>query len=252
MKKFGTPMGAGPGSAKENVGLAGVGTPLLVLVGAGAGGVFFFLGVFGFLGFLGFLGGLGFFGFGAVGCAPLFGGGELPGFVWEGCCPLPFPGPLLPADWGGFDLIVVVGVLEVVVVEDELWDGVGFEVVDVEVEVEVVSPVAVVVVVVMVPPLFEGHDWTILVIGRFTGSGNEPGRVPGGTFSKVYVLPPATVIATLQPAAEALGIAPRPRTATTEPQVKAAIFSFRLLTTVAYSSRRMPLANSSQLRSQIG
>lgn len=27
MKKFGTPSGAGPGSAKENVGLAGVGTP---------------------------------------------------------------------------------------------------------------------------------------------------------------------------------------------------------------------------------
>ena len=27
MKKFGTPIGAGPGSAKENVGSAGVGTP---------------------------------------------------------------------------------------------------------------------------------------------------------------------------------------------------------------------------------
>ena len=53
--------------------------------------------------------------------------------------------------------------------------------------VEVVVPVAlaVVVVVVMVPPVPVGHDWTIFVIGRFTGSGNEPGRVPGGTFSKV-------------------------------------------------------------------
>jgi hypothetical protein len=28
MKKFGTPSGAAPGSANENVGLAGVGTPL--------------------------------------------------------------------------------------------------------------------------------------------------------------------------------------------------------------------------------
>ena len=29
MKKLGTPIGAGPGSAKENVGFAGVGTPPL-------------------------------------------------------------------------------------------------------------------------------------------------------------------------------------------------------------------------------
>ena len=40
MKKFGTPSGAGPGSAKENVGLAGVGTPFRVV---GAGGLAFFV-----------------------------------------------------------------------------------------------------------------------------------------------------------------------------------------------------------------
>src|SRR5437870_445121 len=36
MKKFGTPIGAGPGRANENVGLAGVGTPPFVR-GCGAG-----------------------------------------------------------------------------------------------------------------------------------------------------------------------------------------------------------------------
>ena len=30
MKKFGTPIGAGPGNANEKVGFAAVGTPLLV------------------------------------------------------------------------------------------------------------------------------------------------------------------------------------------------------------------------------
>jgi hypothetical protein len=39
MKKFGTPIGAAPGSANENVGLAGVGTPLGVTGGGGVGGL---------------------------------------------------------------------------------------------------------------------------------------------------------------------------------------------------------------------
>ena len=33
MKKFGTPSGAGPGSANENVGFAAVGTPVTVADG---------------------------------------------------------------------------------------------------------------------------------------------------------------------------------------------------------------------------
>jgi hypothetical protein len=42
MKKFGTPIGAGPGRAKENVGFAGVGTPPEDL-GAGGLDAFFWL-----------------------------------------------------------------------------------------------------------------------------------------------------------------------------------------------------------------
>ena len=46
MKKLGTPIGAGPGSAKEKLGFEGVGTPPLVRWGGGeelAGFFFFFL-----------------------------------------------------------------------------------------------------------------------------------------------------------------------------------------------------------------
>jgi hypothetical protein len=47
MKKLGTPIGAGPGSANEKPGLEGVGTPLLVRGGGGDAGplaaFFFFL-----------------------------------------------------------------------------------------------------------------------------------------------------------------------------------------------------------------
>jgi hypothetical protein len=47
MKKFGTPNGAGPGSAKEKVGLLGVGTPGPVIPAPGASGLaFFFLASF--------------------------------------------------------------------------------------------------------------------------------------------------------------------------------------------------------------
>ena len=42
MKKFGTPNGAGPGNANENVGFAGVGTPVFVAAGGGV-----FLALFG-------------------------------------------------------------------------------------------------------------------------------------------------------------------------------------------------------------
>ncbi|MBV9943596.1 MAG: hypothetical protein JO262_15830 [Solirubrobacterales bacterium] len=239
MKKFGTPIGAGPGSAKENVGLAGVGTPLSVLAGEDVGALLFVVvfGLFGLFGLFGWFGFFGCFGFAGLGCLTLLAPCELPWFVWEGFCPLPFP-ELFLAGCGAFDSIVVVGV-----VDDAPWDGFGLAGVDVELEVVVV----VVVVVVLVPG---GHDCTTLVMGRFTGSGNELAGVPGGTFWKVKVLPPATVMITVQPLAEALGIAARPSTATTDAKVTAAIFSFRLLNTVAYPSRRMPRANSSQLRSQ--
>jgi hypothetical protein len=38
MKKFGTPIGAGPGTENEKLGLDGVGTPFAVNGGGGCGG----------------------------------------------------------------------------------------------------------------------------------------------------------------------------------------------------------------------
>jgi len=98
-----------------------------------------------------------------------------------------------------------------------------------------------------------GQDCETFVIGRLTGSGSELGGVPGATFWNVKVCPPATVMTTVQPAAEASGSADRPSTVITDPRITAAILSFRLINnTVACSSRGMPRAKSSQLRSQLG
>jgi hypothetical protein len=55
MKKSGTPSGAAPGSAKENVGFDGVGTPDGVVGAAGLAGV-----VVGFVAVVGVVVGLGF------------------------------------------------------------------------------------------------------------------------------------------------------------------------------------------------
>jgi hypothetical protein len=74
MKKFGTPMGAAPGNANEKVGLAGVGTPLLVRSGPDERG------------FDGLLGALG--AFGALGLEPTEPREDL---WWEGFCALPGP-----------------------------------------------------------------------------------------------------------------------------------------------------------------
>jgi hypothetical protein len=96
-----------------------------------------------------------------------------------------------------------------------------------------------------------GQDCVTFTIGRLTGSGRELGCVPGGTFWNVKVCPPATVITTVQPSAEASGRAARPNTAAMVPMVTAAMVSFRLFNTVAYSSRGTPRRKSSKLRSQV-
>jgi len=124
--------------------------------------------------------------------------------------------------------------------------------VGVEVEVEVVGAWVVVVTVrAGVVAATGGHVWETLTIGSWTGR-RVLGSVPGATFWNVYCLPPTTVMTTVQPSADALGIAPKPNTATRQNKVTAAIDRLRLLNTVAYSSRGVPLVNSSQLRSQIG
>jgi len=126
--------------------------------------------------------------------------------------------------------------------------------VEVEVEVEVVGGGWTVVVTVTagVVAVTGGHVWETLTIGSWTGSGSVLGSVPGATFWNVNCWPPTTVMITVQPSADALGIAPRPNTANTQPAVSAAIDNLRLLNTVAYSSRGAPRVNSSQLRSQVG
>lgn len=112
MKKFGTPIAAGPGSAKEKVGLEGVGTPSRLTGGGGATVVWVVPVwpeeglVFGLL--VGFFDpdeppegwGVGFF------C-------PVPGFFVGGLEP---PPPGCPVVGGGVLVVVVVGVVVVVVV----------------------------------------------------------------------------------------------------------------------------------------
>lgn len=147
-------------------------------------------------------------------------------------------------------VVFVLDVVGVVEVEEELvvgfglgFDGAGVVEVGVEVEVEVVCGcVLVVTVAAGVVAVTGGQDCATFVIGRFTGSGSDVGGVPGGTFWKVNCWPPTTVIVTVQPSADALGMAARANTATMDPRVAAATVSFRLLNTVANSSRGAPRA----------
>jgi hypothetical protein len=124
------------------------------------------------------------------------------------------------------------------------WDVEGAVEVGVEVEVEVVCGcVLVVTVAAGVVVVTGGQDVETLVIGRLTGRGSDVAGVPGATFWKVNCWPPATVIVYVQPSADAFGRAATPSTVTMQATVTAAIVSFRLLTTVAYSSRGVPRAN---------
>jgi hypothetical protein len=151
------------------------------------------------------------------------------------------------------DVVVVAGVVDVPV-------GFGFGlglvdagVVEVEVEVEVVVAGGALAVTVAagVVAVTCGHEKTTLVIGSWTGRGSEASGVPAGMFWSVNCWPPATVTVTVQPSADASGMAATPSTATTRDVITAATLSFRLFNTVAYSSRGLPLAMSVQLRSQV-
>jgi hypothetical protein len=201
MKKLGTPIGAGPGSAKEKLGFEGVGTPLLVRCGGDDEGVFFF--------FFFFL------------------------FLWPDDLPDPFD-PTVPAGAGwlegcwdfpgelGFGAVVV-GVVDVVVCDllPEPPVGVVCEPVDV-----VVVVVGVLVVGAVTVGVVTGGGQTLEIRVAPAGKG-----APGGSCS-CTTCPVMVLTVTVQSAATATGIAAKPITVPNEATAVTAILSFRLLNTL--------------------
>src|SRR5579875_2653654 len=204
MKKFGTPSGEGVGSAKEKLGLAGVGTPGPVgptvagLTGAGVGC----------------------FALPRLGCLverlfePVRRPRRLPGReVRRPEGEEPVRRRVVLRERGGW--LVVVVLEEVVEVVEDVVD------------------VVVVVVVVLV------EDWqlavTVLTGGVPAGS-IWLGGVPGGALTvKVTVWPSSRVAVTVQTSAEALGIAATPIVTRTAPTLMIAIFSLWLIDTRVFS-----------------
>lgn len=206
MKKFGTPIGAGPGSEKEKVGFVAVGTPVLVRSGVD--------------GFLVRLAG------GGVALPTVllllslvcFGVGPATDLAWrlvDGCCGLPGPLPC-----GGPWVEVLVDVVVVVTAP--------------------VAP-AVVVVVVVVPVVVVEAQLSVTVwIGPVgtpvVGIAIEDSGVPGGTSTeKENVCPVSSVTSRTHCWAEAVGSqAIAPMALATVPAEAKTSNSFRLLNTVAY------------------
>lgn len=154
-----------------------------------------------------------------------------------------------------FDGVGVVDVIVVVRVGFVLGCCVVTVVVGVDVEVVVVWDGVLVVPAgggQTAVPGGQAWDRTTLVIGSLTGSVSDVSCVPGGTFWKMNCWPPATVTVTVQPSAEASGIAASPSTVTKQPAVTPATVSLRRLNTVVNASRGVPRLHPSQLRSQIG
>jgi len=234
MKKFGTPIGAGPGSANENVGFDGVGAPLLLVVwlldGLGAGlGLDWGFGV-------GFGAGLGLgFGFGLLG-----GAGEA---LWcEGGCTVPVLVVLgggcceVEVDVVGVEVVVDVVGAELVSVVDV--DVVGVEVVGVEVEVEVVPD--------------DGVHKTLRILVPFGGWTSAADRA---LIVNVFSFPVAsTLTMTVHTSADAAGICATSMSTDTTPVVTATARSlalqgaaathlgFWLLSKFGLSSHRVPCA----------
>lgn|SRR5579884_494928 len=199
MKKFGTPIGAGPGSAKENVGLAGVGTPAEVVVGGvlGAG-----------------LWGAAWAGepaetVMAPAAPPLLAPAEVEG---------PWCAPFLPAPEGldgceaEVEVEVVGGLEELGVVEVWLVVVVGSGEVDV---------------------LLGTQEAETLFTGPMLGGTSAEVGVPGGALTvKVIVVPLSSVTVTVHSSAEAAGIDATPSVSRMDPSAAAAILSFRPLNTL--------------------
>ncbi|MGZ4307549.1 MAG: hypothetical protein ACXVEW_13030 [Solirubrobacteraceae bacterium] len=206
MKKLGTPIGAGPGSANEKLGFEGVGTPPVVRWGGGDELLFFFFFLF---------------------------------------FPDEFPDPLDPtvpagAGWldGRWDLPGELGfgavVVDVVGVVDE---GVDCELPEPPVVV-VCEPVVVPLGVLVVGVLVVGTG--VGTLGVVTGGGHTleinvaPGGsgAPGGSWSTTW--PVAVWTVTVQLAADATGIAASPITVANEATAVTAILSFRLPNTLGF------------------
>jgi hypothetical protein len=222
MKKFGTPIGAGPGSESENDGLVADGTPLPVgsLL---AGEVVLVLGLdldFDFC--LGFWREPGLIALGPPLCVEV--GCVLAGP--EGCggvCVRPVDVVL--------EVEVELEVEDVVLDEPVVDDVVGLELVLVLDELELLVELGVELVVdelvVVAGPQLIVSDTTTPLIG----SESDETGVPAGTLTgKVSCCPPSKVTVTVQASAEAAGIAASPRMRTAD--VTAPI-SFRLPNTVA-------------------
>jgi hypothetical protein len=212
MKKFGTPIGAGPGSESENVGLVADGTPLPV-------GSLLAAGVLDFDFDLGFWPEPGLIGLGPPLCADtgwFLGGPERRGGVCVGPVEV-----VLEVEVELELLVEVVLVVDVVELElklDELLVEVGVELV-------VDEPVVDEPVVVAGAQLIVSETTTPVI-----GSDSDETGVPAGTFTgKVNCCPPSSVTVTVHASAEAFGIAARPRVKTAD--ITAAI-SFRLPNTV--------------------
>lgn len=203
MKKLGTPIGAGPGSANEKLGFEGVGTPLFVRWGGGEDVAGFF-------------------------------------FLFLCLCPDELPDPFDPtvpagAGWldGRWDFpgelgfgAVVVGVVDPGVV----WD----------LPPEPVVVVCEPVVVGVVPDVLVVGTGTVTV-GVVTGGGQTleirvapAGKAAPGGSESCTTCPVMVRTVTVQLAAEAIGIAAKPITVPNEATAVTAILSFRLLNTLGF------------------
>jgi hypothetical protein len=219
MKKFGTPIGAGPGSDSEKVGFEVLGTPLPEGSCELGAVVFFFF--FFFLTLLLWV--------------------VLPGDCFDG------PPPWLE-DFSGEDevgwgvvpvevLVVFVGVLECegeVEVELELEELDEVPVDDEEELLEELDDVVELVVVVVVVELEAvAHAIDSVATTPLTGRFSDEIGVPGGTSTlNVSVTPPTSVTVTVQASAEAMGTSAVARTASTAAAAATIARSLRPMFTV--------------------
>jgi hypothetical protein len=203
MKKFGTPIGAGPGSDSENVGFEVLGTPLPV--GSFAAGVVVVVGFFFFA--------LLFFAVLVEGVWPWLddcsGDDEVGcGVVLDEVVVFVVVVFVVPECEGDVEVELVV-VDEDDEVEDEVEDEDEEEAED---ELDELGDVVVVVVVVVVDDDDEVVGVAHVIVSETTPTRPRSGMTPGvASTGTVFTTPPASVTVTVHGSAEATGMAARPR-----------------------------------------